>query len=135
MLETNIILLDFSDCTGTVLPISFCDKNCEKLPWICNQCGAPLQAKDVAILLDKVGQEMFTLSEQDISASQKFLDKWEPYLHKNHYYLTEARLGIAQRYGEDDIDGIQKITDSELSHKIKLCKQLLELFVKIVPGQ
>uniref|UniRef100_A0A1B6C8V2 SET domain-containing protein n=1 Tax=Clastoptera arizonana TaxID=38151 RepID=A0A1B6C8V2_9HEMI len=123
------------ECPGSVLPNTFCNESNENLLWECDHCGDVVFAKDAAMLLENIGHEIMSLGEQNILESEKFLKKWESFIHENHHYLVEVRLGLALRYGDDTIEGIKKISDSELEHKIKLCKQLLALFKKLVPGE
>ena len=56
-------------------------------------------------------------------------------LSRHHFYLTDVRLALAQRYGQDGPEALRQLTDGELAHKMALCRQLLQLAEKLVPAE
>lgn len=61
-----------------------------------------------------------------------------PLLSRHHFYVTDVRLALAQRYGQDGDDalqGLQQLTDGEVAHKRALCRQLIALAEKLVPAE
>lgn len=58
-----------------------------------------------------------------------------PLLSRNHFYLTDVRLALAQRYGQDSPEALRQLTDGELAHKRQLCRQLLQLAERLVPAE
>jgi hypothetical protein len=75
-----------------------------------------------------------TLRSKGIQESSKFLDRWRGRFHPNHFYLTEVRLAIAERLGQETHQGIQRLSQDNLQYKISLINSLLELLQAIAPG-
>lgn len=102
--------------------------------WKCQKCGQALDVQEVGALLDSAGRELSSLSTKGIDESKRFLKRWEKYFYKNHYYLTEAKLALVQRYGQVHPQVFQVLPDHDLQHKMDMCRELIALITKLSPG-
>lgn len=66
---------------------------------------------------------------------KSFIDTYEELLHKNHYYLTDVKVALAQQIGQEDDGGITNVLDADLELKVKLCRNLINLLKTLVPGK
>ncbi|XP_054269407.1 SET domain-containing protein SmydA-8-like [Macrosteles quadrilineatus] len=130
----SAILCEKSDCSGTMLPASLCSL-VEATPWTCDSCGHVVYDSQVEATLQQAGQELATLQSKNLTESTKFLEKWRSKFHQNHFYLTEVRLAIAERMGQESPQGIRGLSPECLQYKVNLTRDLLELLSLIAPGE
>lgn len=120
-----------------MLPKTFLDNsyNDKGLDWYCDRCPISLSSYAVQDLLERIGKDLTEMSKGDLRECKNFIDTYEELLHKNHYYLTDVRVALAQQIGQEDEGGIAGVTDEELELKAKLCQSLVNLLKSLVPGQ
>ncbi|KAJ4438510.1 hypothetical protein ANN_14455 [Periplaneta americana] len=123
-------------CEGFMLPENSLseERELEKASWRCTRCSAPVPARQVLGVLERVGVALTSMQKGDPRACERFLSQFAPELHPNHYYLTDVRLALAQLYGQDSDVGLPGVSDHDLTEKISLCRQLLSLVNALVPG-
>lgn len=121
------------ECGGSVLPRDLCNLTPDTA-WACACCGHSTPDSEVQVVLQEAGEELSTLGSRDLAASLAFLDKWQARFHRHHYYLTEVRVALAQRLGQDSRTGLQGLSDDQLRLKNDLCRQLLKLLTILAPG-
>ncbi|KAK3915324.1 Ninein-like protein [Frankliniella fusca] len=126
----------------------------EQQYWRCPHCDISMPQGAVLALLRRVGEDLSDLDKDDPEACRLFLQRYggdqfpldlkekdaerRPLLSRQHFYLTDVRLALAQRYGKDGDDaqqGLRQLTDGELAHKRQLCRDLLKLADKLVPAE
>uniref|UniRef100_A0A8D9BF04 Protein msta, isoform A n=1 Tax=Cacopsylla melanoneura TaxID=428564 RepID=A0A8D9BF04_9HEMI len=122
-------------CKGYVLP-HLTPSSFEET-WICHDCKKTADQDNVHKILVKIGEDLSTIEKQNPEACRKFLKTYDTgrFLHPNHYYLTDVRIALAQLYGQTTRGGIQDLSDEMLTHKIALCKQIVNLARTIVPAE
>ncbi|KAE8736581.1 hypothetical protein FOCC_FOCC017963 [Frankliniella occidentalis] len=126
----------------------------EQQYWRCPTCDISMPQGSVLSLLRRVGEDLSELDKDDAEACRLFLQRYggdefpldlkekdavrRPLLSRNHFYLTDVRLALAQRYGQDGVDaqqGLRQLSDGEIAHKRQLCRELLKLAEKLVPAE
>uniref|UniRef100_A0A1B6KW78 MYND-type domain-containing protein n=1 Tax=Graphocephala atropunctata TaxID=36148 RepID=A0A1B6KW78_9HEMI len=127
----SALICEKSECRGPVLPENLCSVTSDTV-WSCARCGLTMTDQQVEDILHQAGNELASLASQEIQASFRFLDHWSSRFHRNHYYLTEVGVALAQRLGQD---GIQTLSNQHLLAKTDLCRHLLELLAVIAPGE
>lgn len=103
--------------------------------WTCSHCEHSEDERQVALAIQRTGEELSTLASRPVADTVAFLNSLSIRYHKNHYYQTEVRLALCQRLGQETPRGVQALTDDQLALKINLCRHLLQLLSVIAPGK
>lgn len=120
-----------------MLPKTFLDNTMKDkgLDWYCNSCTISLSSYAVEDLLERIGKDLAEMPKGIARECQSFIQTYEELLHKNHYYITDVKVALAQQIGQDDDGGIANVSDDELDLKVKLCQNLISLLKSLVPGK
>ncbi|XP_058801221.1 SET domain-containing protein SmydA-8-like isoform X2 [Phymastichus coffea] len=121
-----------SDCRGNALPRTFLAA--EVSDYLCDRCDNALSSRAVDELTERIGRELASIAKDDVAACRDFLKAHAGRLHENHFYMTDARLALAQLIGQQE-GGLPALDAELLSEKILLCKKLDELMKTIVPSE
>ncbi|KAJ8936161.1 hypothetical protein NQ318_016485, partial [Aromia moschata] len=126
-----------SDCNGYLLPKTFIENNNnEKGPdWDCNKCEKVVSAYTVQDLLERIGRDLSELPKGVSKDCKEFIETYERYLHRNHYYLTDVKLALSQIIGQEFDGGLPAASDDDLELKARLCQGLANLIKILTPGE
>lgn len=96
--------------------------------------GYTISSKSVRLLIDRINQEYMIIDCNDVISLEFFLKKYRNVLHPNHYICLAIKLSLSQLYGKIDNYLIYQLSDQQLSRKIELCKEIMQVFNIIEPG-
>lgn len=85
--------------------------------------------------LERIGKDLAEMPKGIAKECKSFLETYEELLHKNHYYLTDVKIALAQQIGQEDDQGISDISAEDLNLKVKLCQDLTNLLKLLIPGE
>jgi hypothetical protein len=66
---------------------------------------------------------------------EQFLELKSKILHPNHVILVDKKYNLAKMYGRMPGYEADKLTPVQLKRKMGLCKEVLEVLNKIMPGR
>ncbi|XP_049950520.1 SET domain-containing protein SmydA-8 [Schistocerca serialis cubense] len=108
----------------------------EEPPWWCRSCQQPMPAAQVLQQLEAAGAELSALPRGDAERCWQFVRRHEAAarLSGDHFYLTEARLALAQLLGQGPA-GVAALPEDHLRAKEALCRRLLRLVTVLCPAE
>ncbi|CAG7726755.1 unnamed protein product [Allacma fusca] len=122
-----------SSSTGMIVPEDALNPESK---WKCLSCGEVYPVKYASSIAEKIGREAEEFQEKrgDADAEEDFLRKYSKVLAKNHFYLLEIKVELAQLYGRTAGEPLPMLPPQKLLRKKVLCEELLKVFNIIVPG-
>ncbi|XP_014230172.1 uncharacterized protein LOC106654698 [Trichogramma pretiosum] len=103
----------------------------------CAKCRDKLDVAKAGLddLLLEIGQKLHKLEKNSVEACRGFLKEHEPLLHRNHYYMVDVKMALAQLIGQEQGRGLGQISTDLLKEKIQLCDDLSELLLTLAPAE
>lgn len=105
--------------------------------WHCNNVsciGYSVPGHSVKQLMERIGDEVEAMDENDILALEEFLSRYKNVLHPNHYHFLGVLHSLSQLYGKAPGYVINDMTESQLFRKRDICRQLLKVVNFLEPG-
>uniref|UniRef100_A0A182K319 SET domain-containing protein n=1 Tax=Anopheles christyi TaxID=43041 RepID=A0A182K319_9DIPT len=131
-LGTNCSALRCTKCArGHILPTDPLNQEAE---WRCRQCSTGMSCEAVILLLEKISQQLESISGNDVDGLEAFLRVQGAVLHDNHYLLLSVKHSLCELYGKIEGYLIPQLTQEQLKRKEQLCRDLLEVVVQLEPG-
>ncbi|XP_071438731.1 uncharacterized protein [Hetaerina americana] len=131
------------------------EENCKEIEklssyeWICfgkpvpeasrkEGCGYTISFDQAMEILEPIGQKLSSLEPENLGATQHFIRLYSGIvLHRNHHYMTEARLGLMKAL-KQRMPVFEEYPQSKESPEAKLleltCHELLDVVEKMCPG-
>ncbi|PSN56125.1 hypothetical protein C0J52_10642, partial [Blattella germanica] len=103
--------------------------------WRCLRCSVSEPAYRVLTILQRIGSDLSSMKKGDIHHCERFLAKYSPELHPNHYYLTDVKIALVQLFGQESASGMMGVSDVNLKQKVSMCRQMLNLVNMLVPAE
>lgn len=101
--------------------------------WRCSVCRHMATSNAIQNLLDNFGKTLQKMEKESSQACKEFISKAEERLPKNHYYIVDVKIALAQLIGTEQEGGLPAVSDEDLDLKIQSCKQVLGLIDKLCP--
>ncbi|CAK1587155.1 unnamed protein product [Parnassius mnemosyne] len=106
----------------------------ETAPWKCEKCDHYIQSRQMFWGNNALKQELNGLNKTGPQELEEFIEKYNLTLHPTNHLVIQAKLGLAQIYGNYKGYTLTELPDNLLKRKIDLCDELLELAEKLEPG-
>ncbi|XP_063386603.1 SET domain-containing protein SmydA-8 isoform X1 [Cydia fagiglandana] len=118
-----------SICDGIHLPEDPLD---DETDWACNKCSVKVNGSQVLMLISQMAEEIEAVEMMGgtIQMLEDLLCRLSMFLHPNHYHLYSIKHSLLQLYGRQE----GYTSDEILNRKIKMCKDLIDITIKLDPG-
>ncbi|XP_055372325.1 SET domain-containing protein SmydA-8 [Condylostylus longicornis] len=121
-----------NDCDGLCLPLSLETLNSQ---WRCLKCQKTLEIAYVTDILDRAGKDLAAMEKGNADHCKRYINHYTKWLPKQHHYICEVKVALAQLIGSGGPEILQSITNDELNKKIELCREQIGLFEKLAPSE
>nr|XP_018907165.1 PREDICTED: protein msta-like [Bemisia tabaci]XP_018907166.1 PREDICTED: protein msta-like [Bemisia tabaci] len=101
--------------------------------WQCTSCSKIFTAKQISLGNDALKKELQSLDKSSPSQLEHFLESYLTFdgvLHENNCHVLEAKYALCQIYG----NMLSELSDDQLTNKINLCNDILEVANILEPG-
>ncbi|CAB4056231.1 SMYD [Lepeophtheirus salmonis] len=100
------------------------EPNC---PWTSRDGSVVITADEVMSEMSIIGAELALLQlNGTVDEYIQFIDKYEVFLHSNHYHLLTAKHSLLQMLGRSEGHLIQDLPEKMLKLKEDLCRQVID---------
>uniref|UniRef100_A0A0K2U0Z8 Protein msta, isoform Alike [Acyrthosiphon pisum] n=1 Tax=Lepeophtheirus salmonis TaxID=72036 RepID=A0A0K2U0Z8_LEPSM len=108
------------------------EPNC---PWTSRDGSVVITADEVMSEMSIIGAELALLQlNGTVDEYIQFIDKYEVFLHSNHYHLLTAKHSLLQMLGRSEGHLIQDLPEKMLKLKEDLCRQVIDVCKLIDPS-
>lgn len=130
---TYISALKCQKCPeGLLLPKSLDDWEKE---WYCNKCENSVPYNYYFKMLEHCGRDLQAMQKENEDNCIRFIEHYSKYLSPNHFYIIDVKIALAQIIGGGEINGIQKVSDERLNLKAQICRDLIDIVMKVAPSE
>ncbi|XP_055837912.1 SET domain-containing protein SmydA-8 [Episyrphus balteatus] len=116
------------DCSGFVLPSDL--KNWYE-NWRCSACKNDVDKIYVSEILEKAGTDLAAM-EKNVPNCIKFIEHYQKWLPRKHYYISEVKIQLVQKLGADPKD-LMVLSEKDLDTKLEYAKEMIELYEQLAP--
>lgn len=102
--------------------------------WRCNICRHLSSSNAIQDLLENLGKSLQKMEKGSSKACKEYIGKAEERLSKNHFYIADVKMALAQLIGTEVDGGLPVVSDEDLDLKIQCCQQILGLVEKLCPA-
>ncbi|XP_013179737.1 PREDICTED: protein msta, isoform A [Papilio xuthus] len=106
----------------------------ETAPWKCEKCDHYIQSRQMFWGNNALKQDLNKLNKSGPQELEEFIEKYKLTLHPRNHLIVQAKLALAQIYGNYEGYTLPELPNDLLNRKIEICHELLELADKLEPG-
>ncbi|XP_068617853.1 SET domain-containing protein SmydA-8 [Battus philenor] len=106
----------------------------ETARWKCEKCDHYIQSRQMFWGNNALKQDLNKLNKTGPQELEDFIQKYNLTLHPTNHLIIQAKLALAQIYGNYKGYTLAELSDDMLKRKVELCRELLELADKLEPG-
>ena len=129
-------------CPGCRSPVITKDVADLASDWVCTKCSKVFPVMKISKVTRAIKEQAETLEyDKDrlkqcgVEAHEAFLKKYKPILHPNHVVLIKVKYALVKMYGRMPGYEANNLTNDQLERKLGLCREVLGVLDKIMPGQ